>query len=208
MTARGLRPQAIVTALLPAVVQAEIAVEVSPVWLLRPGRAEAVRWWPLLCQVYGELTGLELLDVAPPRERRRVDVVLRYPDGAQQVLEVDESQHFTGPRAVTLTAYPDQVALGFPHDLWLTRARERTGREPGGGFGRPCPPLFPEPGGRHSQRAFRDMLADLLPLEHGWLPTIRISDTETAGWTVPGSEGPLAQLLAGRGISAEHLLLT
>ena len=24
------------------------------------------------------------------------------------------------------------------------------------------------------------MLADLLPLEHGWLPTIRISDTETA----------------------------
>jgi hypothetical protein len=50
MTARGLRPQAIVTALLPAVVQAEIAVAVSPVWLLRPGRAEAVRWWPLLCQ--------------------------------------------------------------------------------------------------------------------------------------------------------------
>ena len=26
-----------------------------------------------------------------PVERRRVDVVLRYPDGAQQVLEVDES---------------------------------------------------------------------------------------------------------------------
>jgi hypothetical protein len=108
--------------------------------------------------VYGELTGLELRDVAPPRERRRVDVVLRYPDGAQQVLEVDESQHFTGPRAVTLTAYPDQVALGFPHDLWLTCARERTGRERGG-FGRPCPPLFPEPGGRNGQRAFRDMLA-------------------------------------------------
>ena len=51
MTARGLRPQAIVTALLPALVQAEIAVEVSPVWLVRPGRAEAVRWRPLLCQV-------------------------------------------------------------------------------------------------------------------------------------------------------------
>jgi hypothetical protein len=39
-------------------------------------------------------------------------------------------------------------------------------------------PLFPGPGGRHRQRAFRDALADLLAPEHGWLPTIRISDRE------------------------------
>jgi hypothetical protein len=41
---------------------------------------------------------------------------------------------------------------------------------------RPCPPLFPDAGGRHLQRAFRDALADLVPLEHGWLPTLRIAD--------------------------------
>jgi len=42
----------------------------------------------------------------------------------------------------------------------------------------PCPPLFPESGGRHRQRTFRDFLADALPIPHGWLPTMRISDDE------------------------------
>jgi hypothetical protein len=40
--------------------------------------------------------------------------------------------------------------------------------------------LFPGAGGRHRQRAFRDALADLLPPEHGWHPTVRISDSEVS----------------------------
>jgi hypothetical protein len=39
------------------------------------------------------------------------------------------------------------------------------GREPGGGFARPRPPLSPGDGGRHRRRAFLDALADLPPPE-------------------------------------------
>lgn len=73
---------------------------------------------------------------------------MRYSNGYRQIIEVDGRQHFTGPRAVTLAVYPPGVVFGFPLDAWLTRARERIGREPGGGFARPCPPLFPGAGGR------------------------------------------------------------
>ncbi len=42
--------------------------------------------------------------------------------------------------------------------------------------------LFPEAGGRHLQRAFRDALADLVPPEHGWAPTLRIAYWEVEPW--------------------------
>lgn len=194
----GQRPQDHVKALLPRVLNADVQFEACPSWLLRPGRVEAGRSWSLLCQAYGDLTGQHLPEVAPPRERRRLDALVRYDNGDRQIIEVDESQHFTGSRAVTLATYPPDVALGFPLKAWLARAHERTGREPGGGFARPCPPLFPGAGGRHAQRAFRDMTADLLPLEHGWLPTIRISDLEVQAWPFD-AEPHLTTLLRERG---------
>lgn len=56
-------------------------------------------------------------------------------------------------------------------------------------------------GGRHWQRAFRDALADLLPLVHDWLPTIRISDTEVTVITAaPGPVLSLRTLLGDRGV--------
>lgn len=83
-----------------------------------------------------------------------------------------------------------------------TPYRSRTG----GGFGKPKPPLFPGEGGRHRQRAFRDALADLLPPVHGWLPTIRISDTEvTAIIAAPDAVSSLRTLLHERGVPATHL---
>ncbi|MFH8467869.1 hypothetical protein [Streptomyces sp. NPDC017991] len=56
-----------------------------------------------------------------------------------------------------------------PVAKWLARSRQRTGREPGGGFAAPRPALFPGAGGGHRQRAFRDPLGDPLPSEHDWL---------------------------------------
>jgi hypothetical protein len=52
----------------------------------------------------------------------------------------------------------------------------------GGGFAAPKPPLFPAVNGRHQQRAFRDALCDILPPEHGWLPTLRLGDFDVGRW--------------------------
>ncbi|GAA3036881.1 hypothetical protein GCM10020229_55360 [Kitasatospora albolonga] len=197
-----------VTGLLPAVVVARIAPENCPAWLNRPGRVECAGMWETVSTVYGALTGLVLPELAPSREWRRLDVVLTYEGGRQQILEIDERQHFTGARAVALELYPSSVRLGFDAGQWLARSRALTGREPGGGFAKAKPPLFPGVGGRHRQRAFRDTLADLLPSEHGWLPTIRISDTEVrAVLTAPDPASALGTLLGQRGVPGHGLLL-
>lgn len=68
-------------------------------------------------------------------------------------------------------------------------------------------PLFPDEGGRHLQRAFRDMLADLLPPARGWSPTLRIAHFEVEAWLdAPGAEHRMRAFLQkkidGEGIPA------
>ncbi|MGW5480905.1 hypothetical protein [Streptomyces sp. NPDC004008] len=196
-----------ITCLLPAAVKAEIETESCPAWLRRPGRIECAGMWETVSAIYGALTGLVLPEQAPARERRSLDVLLTYDNGQRQILEVDEKQHFTAARALTLDHYPAGVKLGFDVSQWLARSRSLSGREPGGGFGKPKPPLFPGEGGRHRQRAFRDALADLLPPVHGWLPTIRISDTEvTAVAAAPDAVSSLRTLLRERGAPTPSLV--
>lgn len=159
--------------------------EVCPPWLRRPGRAECGDLWPTLESIYTDLTGDVLPEEMPPRERRSIDAVLTNHDGVPRIVEVDETQHFTPPRARTLALYPTTTQTAFDRDIWMTRSRA-TVKLRGGGFGRPCPPLFPAPGGRHLQRAYRDAVADLLPRQHGWAPTLRIGDFEVAAWLHEG----------------------
>lgn len=81
----------------------------------------------------------------------------------------------------------------------MDRAKREARRLPGGGFAKPRPPLLPNAGGRHLQRAFRDALADILPVEHGWLPTLRVADFEVESWVWDASAPQrMARLLAAR----------
>jgi hypothetical protein len=135
----------------------------------------------------------------PARERRRLDAVITYADGLQRVLEIDERQHFTGARATTLEMYRDQFPTAFDVPAWRARCDSLSGRESGGGFARPCPPLFPGAGGRHRQRAFRDFLADALPVYYGWLPTLRISDDEArTALGAPDLRAAVSTLVSGK----------
>jgi hypothetical protein len=113
-----------------------------------------------------------------------------------RIFEFDESQHFTAYRATTLRAYLAWVDTAFPRDIWL-RASESSTKKLGttGGWGKAKPPLFPDPGGRHVQRAFRDALADLLPAIHGWAPTLRIADFEVQAWLQGTEAGPRMRAL-------------
>jgi hypothetical protein len=169
-----------VVALVQEVLGAEL-VEM-PVWLVRPGKVECAAHWPLVKQVYTDLTGgMVLPNVMRPVERRQVDAVLKCSGSPPRILEVDEKQHFNHYRARTLSFYADELPRAFPVDAWVARSQQKTRLE-GGGFGKAKPPLFPGDGGRHRQRAFRDAFCDTVPLEHGFVPTLRIADFEVAGW--------------------------
>jgi hypothetical protein len=158
----------------------------TPVWLMRPGSSECGACWPLARTIYADLTaGGELPDTMPPRERRAVDCVLVV-GGAYRILEVDEKQHFNRFRARALKHYAGRIPVAFPIAEWIAASSAKTKLE-GGGFAKPRPPLFPAVDGRHQQRAFRDALADMLPIEYGWLPTLRVADFEVKDW-IFGSE--------------------
>ena len=192
----ALELQNAVTPLVAEILGAELRV--MPTWLMRPGRRECRARWPLIQEIYAELTGGGCLPEAmPPRERRQVDAILIV-GGESRILEIDERQHFNRFRALTLRRYAGQISLAFPAAEWIA-AGEAKKRLEGGGFGKPRPPLFPEDGGRHLQRAFRDALADILPGEHGWLPTLRIADFEVASWiNGPEAKPRMSALLANR----------
>lgn len=190
--------------LVESALDASLVREVSPQWLNRPGRSECADRWLDIQAIYTNLTGSVLPDEMPSRERRSIDAVLTGADGVSRLVEVDEVQHFTQPRARTLALYSDTVQTAFDQDLWAARAAANT-KLRGGGFGRPCPPLFPEAGGRHLQRAFRDSLADLLPGVYGWAPTLRIGDFEVLGWLYDSDATErMKALLADKGVAGSQ----
>lgn len=192
--------QAAVVPLVSSILGAEL--EATPGWLLRPGLDECGSSWKILYSIYTDLTRLELPDQMPPRERRRVDAVLDTGDGPPRILEVDETQHFNRYRAITLHRYPPTARVPFPVERWIEQSEKKTRLE-GGGFGKPKLPLFPDEYGRHQQRAFRDALADLLPREHGFAPTLRIGDFEVLSWIYSDhAEAKMRRLLNGRGLTA------
>jgi hypothetical protein len=172
----------------------------APPWLVRPGRLECKHRWGLICQIYHALTGAVLREVMPSRESRRIDGTLELAGQPLRIIEVDEYQHFSAYRATTLRHYPKTITLAFDRESWIEWSEE-TRRLSGGNFAKPCPPLFPDAGGRHRQRAFRDALCDLLPPVHGLLPTLRIAEREVRGWIHErGARRLMSQLLEERGV--------
>lgn len=51
----------------------------------------------------------------------RVDYFL---PGQRMVVEFDESQHFTKPRRISLSLYPEDVRLGYDRQRWMALAAE------------------------------------------------------------------------------------
>jgi len=133
-----------------------------------------------MTQIYHDLAQMKLPEEMRPVERRQLDLVFEVPDQPPRIFEFDETQHFNHFRALTLDRY-DGVPVAFDVAAWRRECSKKKRLE-GGGFGAPKPPLFPGVQGRHKQRAFRDALADILPPEHGYLPTLRIAFFEVESW--------------------------
>ena len=170
----------------------------TPPWLKRPGFLECRSQWPLVQDIYRALTGRQLPETMPPRERRKVDGVFVGPAGRPFIYEMDEKQHFNEFRETTIRLYPETVRLGFSSAQWIERCLQKRTLE-GGSFAKPKPPLFPGKNGRHRQRAFRDALTDILPSEYGFAPTLRLADFEVRDWIFsPDATDRMTVLIADR----------
>jgi hypothetical protein len=77
------------------------------------------------------------------------------------ILEFDESQHFSRPRLITLANYPGNFPLGFSLSRWQELCRNIDAKDD-------------EPIDRDERRAWYDTLRDLVPIVHGFKPTVRL----------------------------------
>ena len=77
------------------------------------------------------------------------------------LIEFDESQHFTAPRALTLSQYPKSLKLGYDRREWFDRSQSLNRHDN-------------SPPDRDETRAWYDALRDLLPESFGMNPTVRV----------------------------------
>jgi len=93
--------------------------------------------------------------------RRKLQPCDYYIKSLNCIVEFDESQHFTGPRGLSLSFYPKAIRLGYNKEEWLKRCITLNRHDN-------------HPPDRDEQRAWYDALRDLLPAYFGMNPTVRI----------------------------------
>ncbi len=117
------------------------------------------KWYPNLREIMGALESHRgYKGFVRVKSLPRCDLYIPKPGF---VVELDESQHFTEPRKVALSAYPNDLSVGFDIERWITlcdtiRAKDNN------------------PEYRDEQRAWYDALRDILPVVNGLGPTVRI----------------------------------
>lgn len=77
------------------------------------------------------------------------------------IVEFDERQHFTKPRKLSLSRYPDCQPLGFSKSRWTALCEQHNAKDN-------------DPPYRDEQRAWYDTLRDIIPSLKGFLPTLRL----------------------------------
>ncbi|MDE0144852.1 MAG: carbon-nitrogen hydrolase family protein [Nitrospira sp.] len=77
------------------------------------------------------------------------------------IVEFDESQHFTSPRKLALSAYPGGQPLGFSRECWTALCEQHNAKDD-------------DPPYRDEQRAWYDTLRDFVPSLEGFGPTVRL----------------------------------
>jgi very-short-patch-repair endonuclease len=103
-----------------------------------------------------------------------------YMPSCRLIIEYDERQHFTEPRALCLEEYPGDLLLGFARKKWLEACRTIRARDD-------------EPPYRDEQRAFYDALRDLLAVRNGFtLVRIKHGDWD---WNEPRSGEHVRELI-------------
>ena len=161
--------------------------EYKPDWLLTYPKSEIVEKYSELTKLYEKLTEnkfslkeqLAKLTEKKLMQRQSFDIWIGEPFNF--AVEFDEKQHFNQFRKLTFMFY-ENFNVKFPKQLY-SDLNENAEIKPGkSGFTKlsSIDPLFPEmlkgekQDNRIRQRAFRDYLKDILPVDNQFNPTLRI----------------------------------
>ena len=100
------------------------------------------------------------------------------------IVEFDESQHFTAPRKLALSAYPAEHPLGFSAERWIALCEHHDARDN-------------NPSYRDEQRAWYDTLRDLVPSLKGLQPTVRLYARDRAWCSLDPENGDHLRTFSG-----------
>lgn len=161
--------------------------EYKPNWLISNPSKQLIEKRTELSKLYSELTDAhfslkeKLVELTEKRlgQIQSFDIWIGEPFNF--AIEFDEKQHFNQFRKITLEYY-DKIAIKFPINFYKELNYGIEIKPGTSGFTKlkSNDPLFPEmlkgekQDNRIRQRAFRDYLKDLLPIENGFNPTLRI----------------------------------
>jgi hypothetical protein len=149
-------------------------------WLSERGHLalprEAADAVAVLERIYTALGG-DIDVLATARRNRLRGVLLHEPSGT--LIEVDEHQHFTSFRAMSLGLYPAEVSLGFDREAYVALCREW--QHTADGYRRARAARGFGVGGRQRQRAYYDAVRDLATPAMGHPPLIRIDAPDDDG---------------------------
>jgi hypothetical protein len=146
-----------------------------------------------LSAIYARLKGdVSVLHASRENLLLTVDLV-HEPTG--NVIEVDESPHFTSFRLAALELYPADVIVGFDIDEYMELCRAWCSRTDGLARGLPAKGFgF---GGLQRERAYHDALCDLATPAMGHPPVVRIAAVEGDGIAAYRSHRSLLRTLLG-----------
>jgi len=97
------------------------------------------------------------------------------------VIEFDERQHFTLPRAASLQAYPVSKQIGFDGKRWIQLCQNINAGDN-------------SPEYRDEQRAFYDAIRDIMAPRFGLKPIVRIYEADVC-WEKEGDSSPGAKTI-------------
>ena len=175
-------------------IEAKYSFEEKKEWLLNiPNKELYNEFWNEISNVYSNLVDnkwdindkISLVSQSKLAAKPRVDIWFEEPYNF--ICEFDETQHFNQFRQMTLENSYKEFSYSFNYNQYLETCRSRIGLPQTSGFFklRGKDDLFPEmyesekQDNRLRQRAFRDFLKDIVPVELGYNPTIRISSRVT-----------------------------
>ena len=95
------------------------------------------------------------------------------------IIEYDERQHFTMPRAIALRHYPDDLRFGFDRSYWISTCESIRA-------------VDQSPYDRDETRAFYDSLRDIIATIHGFT-VVRIKEKDQ-DWTSPEASDQLTEI--------------
>ncbi len=161
--------------------------EYKPDWLLSFPTKSLIENYPELSELYSELVNKEytltekLSELTDKHLKQKQSFDIWIGEPFNFAIEFDEKQHFNQYRKITLEYY-DKINIRFPIQLYKELNENIIIKAGKSGFTKlkSYDPLFPEmfkgidQDNRIRQRAFRDYLKDLLPIDKKFNPTLRI----------------------------------